>query len=96
MIHSFLFLLNYFLDSSTKVPFTLQDLSNMGRTLSDVTLGVIDIMNHEIRTTTVPNYSPPAKNTRSHSRDALRENGLYTKDKWNSVLEVRLDQRDHN
>lgn len=68
----------------------------MGRTLCDVILGVIDIMNREIRTTTVPNYSPPARNTRSHSRDPLRENGLYTKDKWNSVLEVRRGQRNHN
>jgi hypothetical protein len=75
-----------FVYSGAKIPFTLPQLSEMGRTLCEATLGVIDIMNHEIRTTTVPNYDLRSK----VAKVRLGENEMYSKDKWNELLEVRV------
>lgn len=60
----------------------------MGRTLCDTTLGVIEIMNHEIRTTTVPNYNLRSKVAKVRLGESLGENEMYSRDKWNNVLEV--------
>ena len=59
----------------------------MGKTLCETTLGVINIMNHEIRTTTVPNFDLRSK---AHFGETFSENEMYSKDKWNEVLEVGL------
>ncbi|CAB3998537.1 ubiquitin- ligase E3C isoform X2 [Paramuricea clavata] len=74
-------------DSGAKIPFTLEELSDMGRTLCEATLGVIDIMNREIRTTTVPNYDLRSKVAKVRLAETL-ENEMYSKDKWNEVLEA--------
>ena len=69
------------------IPFSLEQLSNMGKTLCEVTLGVINIMNHEIRTTTVSNYDLRSK---ARFGETFSENEMYSKDKWNEVLEVKM------
>ena len=66
----------------------MEELSDMSRTLCEATLGVIDIMNREIRTTTVPNYDLRSKVAKVRLAETL-ENEMYSKDKWNEVLEVR-------
>lgn len=76
--------------SVAKIPFTLEELSDMGRTLCRTTLGVIGIMNHEIRTTTVPRYDLRSKAANVQLNKTFHgENDMYSKDKWNEVLEVR-------
>ncbi|XP_028413019.1 ubiquitin-protein ligase E3C-like [Dendronephthya gigantea] len=75
-------------DSGAKIPFSFEQLSEMGRMLCDTTLGVIEIMNHEIRTTTVPNYNLRSKIAKVRLGESLRENEMYSKDKWNNVLEA--------
>ena len=79
-----------FVHSGAKIPFTLKQLSEMGRTLCEATLGVIDIMNHEIRTTTVPNYDLRSKVAKVNLAEKLGENEMYSKDKWNQLLEVSM------
>ena len=79
-----------FLYSGAKIPFTLDQLSDMGRILCEATLGVINIMNHEIRTTTVPNYYDlRSKVAKVCLGETDGENEMYSKDKWNEVLGVR-------
>ena len=60
----------------------------MAKKLCEATLGVIDIVNHEIRTTTVPNYDLRSKVAKFRLAETCGENEMYGKEKWNQVLQV--------
>ncbi|XP_046852601.1 ubiquitin-protein ligase E3C-like [Xenia sp. Carnegie-2017] len=70
-------------DLGTKIPFTLEELSLIGKTLCEVTLGVVEIMNHDLRTTTVPNYN--IRDTQNID-ETRWENAMYSPKKWYNVL----------